>query len=61
MVLGCALLPQAGVAIGIALIGSQAFPAYADQLLTTAIAGTVIFELTGPPLTRRCLRYMIGR
>jgi Kef-type K+ transport system membrane component KefB len=61
MVLGGALLPQAGVAIGIALIGSQAFPAYADQLLTTAIAGTVIFELTGPPLTRRCLRYMIGR
>jgi Kef-type K+ transport system membrane component KefB len=59
--LGGALLPQAGVAIGIALIGSQAFPAYADRLLTTAIAGTVIFELIGPPLTRRSLRYMIGR
>jgi Kef-type K+ transport system membrane component KefB len=59
--LGSALLPQAGVAIGIALIGSQAFPAYADQLLTTAIAGTVIFELIGPPLTRRSLRYIIRR
>ena len=59
--LGGALLPQAGVAIGIALIGSQAFPAYADQLLTTAIAGTVIFELIGPPLTRRSLRYIISR
>jgi Kef-type K+ transport system membrane component KefB len=58
--LGKALLPQAGVAIGIALIGSQAFPAYADQLLTTAIAGTVIFEVLGPPLTRHSVRQMMG-
>jgi hypothetical protein len=59
--LGQALLPQAGVAIGIALIGSQAFPAYADQLLSAAIAGTVIFELIGPPLTRRSLRFTLDR
>jgi Kef-type K+ transport system membrane component KefB len=59
--LGQALLPQAGVAIGIALIGSQAFPAYADQLLSAAIAGTVIFELIGPPLTRRSLRFTLNR
>ena len=61
LALGGALLPQAGIAIGIALIGSQAFPEYADQLLTTAIAGTVIFELMGPPLTRRSLGYMSGK
>jgi Kef-type K+ transport system membrane component KefB len=61
LAMGGALLPQAGVAIGIALIGSQAFPAHADQLLSTAIAGTVLFELVGPPLTRRSLRYMEDR
>ena len=57
LAMGSALLPQAGVAIGIALIGSQAFPAYADPLLSTAIAGTVVFELVGPPCTRHSLRY----
>jgi Kef-type K+ transport system membrane component KefB len=56
--LGCALLPQAGVAIGIALIGAQTFPEFAPDLLATAIAATVFFELTGPPLTRRSLDYM---
>ena len=61
LALGTALLPQAGVAIGIALIGSQAFPDYAEQLLATAIAGTVVFELIGPPLARRSLRFMTDR
>ena len=59
--LGGALLPQAGVAIGIALIGSQAFPIYADQLLATAIAGTILFELVGPPLTRQSVQLMARR
>ena len=53
--LGLALLPQAGVAIGIALSASQLFPQYASILLPTAIAATVVFELVGPPLARRSL------
>ncbi len=56
MLLGQALLPQAGVAIGIALIASQTFPALADQLLTVAIGATVIFELIGPPLGSLSIR-----
>lgn len=59
--LGAALLPQAGVAIGIALVASQALPQYADQLLATAITGTIVFELAGPPLTRRSVRRSGGR
>lgn len=55
--LGEALLPQAGVAIGIALIASQAFPALAEPLLATALAGTIIFEILGPALTRRGVEY----
>ncbi|GAB1262535.1 cation:proton antiporter [Aurantivibrio plasticivorans] len=57
ILLGSALLPQAGVAIGIALIASQAFPQFAEALLTTAIAGTVVFELLGPPITRLCIAH----
>ena len=59
--LGSALMPQAGVAIGIALIGAQTFPELAPELLATAIAATVFFELIGPPLTRRSLEYMNGK
>jgi Kef-type K+ transport system membrane component KefB len=59
--LGSALMPQAGVAIGIALIGAQTFPELAPELLATAIAATVFFELIGPPLTRRSLEYMDGK
>lgn len=53
---GLALLPQAGVAIGMALIAAQKFPAYANQLLSLAMSSTIIFELLGPILTRRALR-----
>ena len=53
--LGLALLPQAGVAIGIALAASQLFPQFAKTLLTTAIVATVIFELIGPYLARGAL------
>jgi len=58
--LGQALLPQAGVAIGIALIAAQAFPQLAEPLLATALAGTIVFELLGPPLTRHGLERLSG-
>lgn len=48
---GVALLPQAGVAVGMALIAAQRFPAEADLILGLTIATTVIFEVIGPLAT----------
>lgn len=53
---GLALLPQAGVAVGIALIASEEFPAYAETILTVTIGTTVAFELLGPAATLYALR-----
>jgi Kef-type K+ transport system membrane component KefB len=50
--IGFALMPQAGVAIGMALIAIERFPEYRDILLPTVIGSTVIFELIGPLCTR---------
>jgi Kef-type K+ transport system membrane component KefB len=48
---GPALLPQAGVAVGMALVAAQAFPERAELILTLAIGTTVFFELIGPVAT----------
>ncbi len=53
--MGAALLPQAGVAVGMALVSAQRFPEYAEILLSIAVAGTVVFELLGPIFTRLAL------
>jgi Kef-type K+ transport system membrane component KefB len=58
--MGLALLPQAGVAMGMALLASQRFPELADDLLTVAIASTIVLELTAPILTRRVLARVGG-
>lgn len=47
-----ALLPQAGVAIGMALVAAARFPEYQQTLLTLVIGSTVFFELVGPIFTR---------
>jgi len=54
--LGLALLPQAGVAIGMALLAVQRFPETAPVLLTVIVASTVILETIGPVFTRLALR-----
>jgi Kef-type K+ transport system membrane component KefB len=54
--LGPALLPQAGIALGLALIVEQRFPEIDGYLLSLIIASTVIFEIFGPPCTRLALR-----
>lgn len=46
--LGISLLPQAGVAMGMALVASHSYPEHAELLISVAIAATVIFEITGP-------------
>lgn len=57
---GAALLPQAGVAVGMALVAAQELPAYGDLILTMAVATTVVFELIGPVATLWAAR-QVGR
>ena len=45
---GAALLPQAGVAIGMALIAAQRFPDWGGQIIALTIGTTVVFEILGP-------------
>ncbi len=54
--IGVALLPQAGVAIGMALIASSSFPEYRQLLLSLIISTTILFELIGPIFTRIAIR-----
>ncbi len=54
--MGLALLPQAGVALGMALLVQQRFPAIGEALLPLVIGATVVFEITGPMATRAALR-----
>lgn len=54
--LGLALLPQAGVAIGMALLAAQRFPDLAQIVLTIVVASTIILETVGPVFTRQAIR-----
>lgn len=53
--LGLALLPQAGVALAMALIASQRFPQHAEMIITTVLLTTVFLELVSPVITRAVL------
>jgi len=50
--LGWGLLPQAGVAIGLALIVKEELPQVGSILFPTIIAATVFYEIAGPIFTR---------
>lgn len=50
--LGLALFPQAGVALGMALIAVQRFPDEGQVVLTVVLASSVLLELGSPLLTR---------
>ena len=54
--LGFALVPQAGVALGCALIAKSGFPEAGNMIFTTIVATTVIYELVGPLCTKYALR-----
>jgi len=58
---GIALLPQAGVAVGMALVAGQEFPQYSDLVLTLTIGTTVLFELIGPAGTLLAIRKVSER
>jgi Kef-type K+ transport system membrane component KefB len=53
---GLALLPQAGVAVGMALVAARAMPEHADQIIALTIGTTIAFELFGPVLTLWAIR-----
>lgn len=54
--LGLTLIPQAGVAIGLALIGEKILPSpLGSEIRTIILAGTVIYELIGPLATKVAL------
>ncbi|MBZ2175818.1 cation:proton antiporter [Schnuerera sp. xch1] len=54
--LGFTLIPQAGVAIGLSMIAQNILPApYGVQVRTIVLAGTIVFELFGPLITKRSL------
>lgn len=53
--LGLGLVPQAGVALGCALIAKNDFSVAGNMIFTTIVATTVIYELIGPMCTRYAL------
>ncbi len=54
--MGLALLPQAGVAIGMALVAGHRFPEFKEIILTVTISTTVLFEIFGPLATLYALK-----
>ena len=54
--IGLALTPQAGVAMGMALLAAEQYPEFRDTILPVVVASTIIFELVGPVLIRRVLK-----
>lgn len=54
--IGLALIPQAGVALGMALVAADHFPDLEEMLLAVTIGTTIVFEVVGPILTQLALR-----
>ena len=53
--LGFTLLPQAGVAIGMATLTVGRFPELGSLISTVVLAGVLVFELFGPIITKWAL------
>ncbi len=54
--IGLGLIPQAGVALGVALVVKSDFPDMGKFIFNTIIATTIIYELIGPVLTKISLQ-----
>lgn len=50
--LGITLLPQAGVAIGMAQLSLTVVPDYGEQIRAVILCATLVYELVGPLLTK---------
>lgn len=53
--LGLALIPQAGVAIGLVMVAQNLMPDYGAEIRTIVLSATVIYELIGPVMTKIAL------
>ena len=53
--LGWALLPQAGVAIGLTVVAQSVVPQYAETVRAVVLCGTLIYELIGPSVSKWAL------
>ncbi|WP_411892567.1 cation:proton antiporter [Yoonia sp. SDW83-1] len=53
---GLALMPQAGVAIGMALVAAKQFPNWSETIIAVTIGTTIAFELLGPAVTLMAIR-----
>lgn len=54
--LGPALLPQAGVAIGLSFLAQQVVPQYAATIRAVVLCATLIYELIGPAVSKKALQ-----
>ncbi len=54
--LGPALIPQAGVAIGLTVVAQQVVPEYAEVVRAVVLCGTLIYELIGPGVAKWTLQ-----
>ena len=53
--LGFALLPQAGVAIGLTVVAKTVVPQYSETIRAVILCGTLIYELIGPAVSKWAL------
>ncbi|MDD3429694.1 MAG: cation:proton antiporter [Oscillospiraceae bacterium] len=54
--LGPALIPQAGVAIGLSFVAQSVVPEYAASIRAVVLCGTLIYELIGPAVAKATLK-----
>ena len=54
--LGFALIPQAGVAIGLTIVAGNVVPQYANEIRAVVLCATLIYELVGPAVTKFALK-----
>jgi Kef-type K+ transport system membrane component KefB len=53
--IGLALMPQAGVSVGLVLVAAASFPSLASSMVSATLASVIINELITPPLARKAL------
>lgn len=54
--IGWALMPQAGVAIGMATLAVSQLPQYGSQILTVILSATLVYEIIGPIAAKTALQ-----
>lgn len=53
--IGLALMPQAGVSVGLVLIAAASFPELANAMVSATLASVIINELITPPMAKAAL------